>query len=190
MATALTISPWALARAAPGNRNCAGLRGGPGRTEKLSGGDPASGYLNLITSRIRPSDAFGESDEWRTLCLNDPDRALRRQNAAAERGEWPKNYWEQLLWSQHAYADSDTEPTIAKRLLDRPDENFAAISTAASSWISGHGKTLPDAHAVPPVHQRPPGVPRSCAAIVRARAVRAYATVSWRQRRSRKLSLH
>jgi len=53
-------------------------------------------------------------------------------------------YWEQLLWSLTAYADAATELTIAQLLLRWPKDRFGEIAAAASSWLHGHAKTLPD----------------------------------------------
>jgi hypothetical protein len=100
--------------------------------------------LVAYVKRAGASEPFGENDKWQRLCLSDPDRALRGLDAAAENGEWSSDYWQQLLWSHHAYTDVGTGITIAKRLLQWPDLSFDAISAAASSWLSGRGKTLPD----------------------------------------------
>jgi hypothetical protein len=64
--------------------------------------------------------------------------------AAAARGNWPPDYWEQVLWSLTAYAHADTEPTIAQLLLQWPKDSFDRIAVAGSSWLHGHAKTLPD----------------------------------------------
>jgi hypothetical protein len=50
-----------------------------------------------------------------------------------------------LLWSRHPYADSGTEQKIAQLLLKWPQDSFDKIAIAASSWLDGHAKTLPDA---------------------------------------------
>jgi len=70
---------------------------------------------------------------------------LRGLDAAATHGDWPKEYWEQLLWSRSPYADSGTEQKIAQLLLEWPQDTFDKIAIAASSWLHGHAKTLPDA---------------------------------------------
>jgi hypothetical protein len=64
--------------------------------------------------------------------------------AAAVKGDWPREHWEQLLRSLTAYADAGTELMIAQLLLRWPQDNFDKIAVAASSWLHGHAKTLPD----------------------------------------------
>ena len=86
-----------------------------------------------------------EGDTWQGLCLSNPDRALRGLGAAAVSGDWPKEYWEQLLWSQTAYADEETEQRISQCLLEWPSDSFRTIAAAASSWLDRHAKTLSDA---------------------------------------------
>jgi hypothetical protein len=95
--------------------------------------------------KIAATAAFMEGDSWQGLCLSDPDRALRGLDAAATRGDWFPEYWEQLLWSRHAYADAGTEPKIAQLLLQWPQDSFDKIAVAASSWLDGRAKRLPDA---------------------------------------------
>ena len=86
-----------------------------------------------------------EGDSWHSLCLSDPDRALRGLDAATKGGDWPKDYWEQLLWSRKDYRDAGTEQKIAELLLQWPTYSFGTIAAAASSWLEGHAKTLSDA---------------------------------------------
>ena len=87
---------------------------------------------------------FMELDSWQRLCLREPDRAERGLSAAAATGDWPPELWEQLLWSQTAYANSGTEARIGQLLLDWPPEDFQPVAAAASSWLGGHAKTLPE----------------------------------------------
>jgi hypothetical protein len=66
-------------------------------------------------------------------------------DAAAANGDWPAGYWEQLLWQSKAYADCGTELKIAQLLLQWPHQDgFDTIAVAASWWLDGHSKTLPD----------------------------------------------
>jgi hypothetical protein len=87
---------------------------------------------------------FRDGDNWQALCLSDPDRALRGLDAAAAEGDWTTGFWEQLLWSQSAYADSGTETRAAQLLLEWPAGPFALVSAAASSWLHEHAMTLPN----------------------------------------------
>ncbi len=85
---------------------------------------------------------FRDGDNWQALCLSDPDRALRGLDAAAAEEDWTTGFWEQLLWSRSAYADSGTEMRAAQLLLEWPAGTFALVSAAASSWLHEHAKTL------------------------------------------------
>lgn len=109
-------------------------------TDKLN--DIADGELVAEARRIAATAGFMEGDSWHSLCLSDPDRALRGLEAAASDGDWPKDYWEQLLWSRKDYRDAETEQKIAERLLQWPTDSFGTIAAAASSWLEGHAKTL------------------------------------------------
>jgi hypothetical protein len=116
----------------------------PGRgTDKLKG--VADGELVAEARKIAAAVSFMEGDSWQGLCLSDPDRALRGLHAATTRGDWPKDYWEVLLWSRNAYAEAGTEQKIAQLLLECPQDIFDTIAIAASSWLDGHAKTLSDA---------------------------------------------
>jgi hypothetical protein len=115
------------------------IRGDP---DKLRG--IADDELVAKAREIASVTGFMEGDSWQGLCRSDPDRALRGLAAAAETGDWPPVYWEQLLWSLTAYADAATELTIAQLLLRWPKDRFGEIAAAASSWLHGHAKTLPD----------------------------------------------
>jgi len=112
-------------------------------TDKLKG--IADIELVAEARRIAATAGFMEGDRWHGLCLSDPDRALRGLVAAAMNGNWPKDYWEQLLWSRKDYRDAETEQKIAERLLQWPTDSFGTIAAAASSWLEGHAKTLSDA---------------------------------------------
>jgi len=120
-----------------------GFREVGGNTDRLK--DVTDGELVAKARQIAAPAAFMEGDSWRGLCLGDPDRALRGLDAAATNGDWPKDYWEQLLWSRTAYADARTEQKISELLLRWPTDSFNAIAAAASSWLDGRAKTLPDA---------------------------------------------
>jgi hypothetical protein len=80
-------------------------------------------------------ELFGEGQTWRSLCQDDPDRALRGLEAEAEAGSWRPEAWQQLLWSQKAFADVSAPARIAQRILDWPDAGFPAIASQASSWL-------------------------------------------------------
>jgi hypothetical protein len=112
-------------------------------TDRLS--DIPDGELVAEARKIAGTAGFMERDRWHGLCLSDPDRALRGLDAAAMNGDWPKNYWEQLLWSRKDYRDAGTEQKIAERLLQWPKNRFGTLATAASSWLEGHAETLSDA---------------------------------------------
>jgi hypothetical protein len=94
--------------------------------------------------RVATEANFMDGDKWQALCLSDPDRALRGLDAAAAAGDWATAFWEQLLWSRSAYADSGSETRIAQLLLEWPVGAFALVSAAASSWLNEHAKTLPN----------------------------------------------
>lgn len=112
-------------------------------TDKLK--NIAESELVAEARKIAATAEFMRGDSWHSLCLSDPDRALRGLDVAAKEGDWPKDYWEQLLWSRKDYRDAETEQKIAERLLQWPTDRFATIATAASSWLEGHAKTLSDA---------------------------------------------
>jgi hypothetical protein len=107
--------------------------------------DIPDGELVSEARKIAATAGFMEGDRWHALCLSDPDRALRGLDAATMNGDWPKDYWEQLLWSRKDYREAETEQKIVERLLQWPTDSFGTIATAASSWLEGHAKTLPDA---------------------------------------------
>ncbi|WP_316185368.1 MULTISPECIES: hypothetical protein [unclassified Bradyrhizobium] len=91
---------------------------------------------------IAAASPFGQDETWQNLCIGDPDRAVRALDAAASSGGWPKDFWEQALWSRTTYADSGTEIKIAQLLLRCPSDEFGRIAAAASSWLESHAKTL------------------------------------------------
>jgi len=113
------------------------IRGDP---EKLAGVPDEK----LVTEARRIAADFMEGDSWQALCRNDPDRALRGLAFTAANGDWPQAYWEQLLWSVTAYTDAGTDLKIAQLLLRWPQDDFEKLAPAASSWLHGHAKTLPD----------------------------------------------
>ncbi|BBZ97480.1 hypothetical protein BRDID11004_16090 [Bradyrhizobium diazoefficiens] len=108
--------------------------------DKLKG--IADSELVAAARKIAASAGFMDGDSWHGLCLSDPDRALRGLDTAAKHGDWPKDYWEQLLWSRKDYRDTVTEPKIAERLLEWPADSFGAVAAVASAWLEGHAKTL------------------------------------------------
>jgi hypothetical protein len=118
-----------------------------GDTDKLKGVEDSE--LVAEARRIAAAANFRDGDSWQSLCLSDPDRALRGLDADTTNGNWFATYWEQLLLSSAAYADASTELNIAKLLLRWPQDNFAKVSVAASSWLDLHSKTLPDAQLWP-----------------------------------------
>jgi hypothetical protein len=87
---------------------------------------------------------FLDDDTWHGLCVAEPDRAFLGLAAIADRGEWPANYWQQLLFSTTAYSNPDTESAVAHRLVEFPEGHFAAVAAAATRWLEAHAKTLPD----------------------------------------------
>jgi hypothetical protein len=113
-----------------------------GDTNKLK--DVPDGELVANARKIAAAAAFMEGDTWQGLCLSDPDRALRGLDVAAMSGDWPEEYWEQLLWTRTAYADARTEQRISECLLKWPFDRFNTIAEAASSWLESHAKTLSD----------------------------------------------
>jgi hypothetical protein len=112
-------------------------------TDKLK--EVADHELVPEARRVAAAADFMERDIWQGLCLSDPDRALRGLDAAAKREDWPRDFWEQLLWSRIPYSDAGTEQRIADLLLLWPQDSFDKITIAASSWLDRHAKTLPDA---------------------------------------------
>ena len=102
---------------------------------------------DLVTEarRIAAAADFMEGDSWQSLCLSDPDRALRGLDEAATNDDWPPRYWENLLWSHNAYTEAGAELKIAQLLLHYPQDSFGKIAAAASSWLDGHAKSLSDA---------------------------------------------
>ncbi len=105
----------------------------------------AASELVAEARKIAAAAGFMEGDSWQGLCLADPDRAQRGLDAAASNGDWSPQYWEQLLWSRTVYSDPDTELRIAQLLLQWPRDSFDQIAGAASSWLEGHAKDMPDA---------------------------------------------
>jgi hypothetical protein len=107
--------------------------------------DVADDELVATARQMAANAEFMEGDIWQGLCISDPDRALRGLDGAAMSGDWPKEYWQQLLWSRTAYADAGTEQKIAELLLQWPTGSLNQIAAAASSWLDGHAKTISDA---------------------------------------------
>ena len=95
--------------------------------------------------RLAAAADFLDGDYWQALCLSEPDRALRGLGAAATKGDWTPEFWQQLLWARKEYANPGTEQCIAELLLQWPADSFGKIASAASSWIDEHAKTLSDA---------------------------------------------
>jgi hypothetical protein len=114
-----------------------------GDSDKLKG--VADGELVNEARKLAAAADFMEGDSWQSLCLSDPDRALRGLDTAAMKGDWDPESWEQLLWSGKAYIDAGIERRIAELLLQWPLDRFDRIAVAAASWLDGHAKTLPDA---------------------------------------------
>jgi hypothetical protein len=119
-----------------------GFRNVEGDAEKLE--NVPDSKLVSEAKKIAINAHFRDGDNWQALCLSDPDRALRGLDAAAAEGDWTTGFWEQMLWSRSAYADSGTEMRTAQLLLKWPADTFALISAAASSWLHEHAKSLPD----------------------------------------------
>lgn len=117
----------------------------------VSVGDPKKleglpeGELVGKARQLAASSALLDGDDWHALCLSDPDRALRGLDAAASRGDWPPELWQQLLWTRKEYAEPDSERRIAELLLHCKDDSFAKIAPAASAWLNEHARTLEDA---------------------------------------------
>jgi hypothetical protein len=119
-----------------------GFRNVEGDAEKLE--NVPDSKLVSEAKKIAINAHFRDGDNWQALCLSDPDRALRGLDAAAAEGDWAIGFWEQMLWSRSAYADSGTETRTAQLLLKWPAGTFALVSAAASSWLHEHAKSLPD----------------------------------------------
>lgn len=114
------------------------------------GGDPAA-FASLpedqLVAEIKKAEAqadFLNDDKWQGLCLSEPDRAFRGLSVAAEKGEWPVDFWQQLLFSPTVYASTETEDAVARILPKFPDSSFADVAGAASRWLESHAKGLPD----------------------------------------------
>jgi hypothetical protein len=100
-----------------------------------------------LVSEVRKAEAaadFLHDDVWEGLCLGQPDRAFRALSAVADNGQWPADYWQQLLFSTTAYENAKTEAAVARRLLEFPEDGFAEVASAATRWLEAHAKTLPD----------------------------------------------
>jgi hypothetical protein len=119
-----------------------GPRAIAGDADKLK--NVADAHLVAEAKKIAAKADFLDGDNWQALCLEDPDRAVRGLDAAAEHGDWTVTFWEQLLWSRTAYTDPDTERRIAQLLLRCPAETFPKLSAAAASWLNERVKTLPE----------------------------------------------
>lgn len=119
------------------------------QTDIIGQSEPGAGYqgnVDLLESvsdqelvatalRLDTKERFAEGGLWRSLCNSDPDRALRGLEAEADLGLWRADAWQQLLWSQKAFAEASAPARIAKRLLTWPDMSFPAIAEQASSWL-------------------------------------------------------
>lgn len=116
------------------------IRGDPNKLDGVPDNELVS-----EAKKIAAAAKFMEGDSWQGLCVSDPDRALRGLHAAAANGDWSAVHWEQLLCSLTVYADAGTTPRIAQFLLQWPQDRFGEIAVAASSWLHGHAKTLPEA---------------------------------------------
>lgn len=101
----------------------------------------------LVGEAKRQAAAAGflAGDNWQALCGSDPDRALRGLDAAANKGDWPSELWERLLWARKQCTEAGSEQRIAELLLAWPSDSFGKIAAAASSWLDEHAKTLVDA---------------------------------------------
>jgi hypothetical protein len=119
-----------------------GAREGGGDISKLK--RAADGDLVTEARRIDAAASFTAGDIWQALSQSDPDRALRGLDAAATRRDWPKDYWQQLLWSRTTYQNDGTEQRIAQLLSEWPQGSFGEIAVAASVWLGEHAKTLTD----------------------------------------------
>ena len=113
-------------------------------------GDPTA-FANLpddqLVAEVKKAEAqanFLDGDKWQGLCLSEPDRAFRGLSVAADKGDWPVDFWQQLLLSPTAYASAETEAAIARLLPEFPDSGFADVAGAASRWLESHAKGLPD----------------------------------------------
>jgi hypothetical protein len=108
--------------------------------DKLKG--VSDSQLVAVAKKVAAKADFMDADRWQALCLGEPDRALRGLRSAAAKRNWPSNMWEQLLWSRSTYMDAGTEEQIARLLLKWPIKSFDKVSSAASSWLGEHAKTL------------------------------------------------
>jgi hypothetical protein len=113
-----------------------------GDAEKLQ--DVPDVELVATAKKIAAAADFLDGDNWHELCLSDPDRALRGLDASATAGDWPKTFWQQLLWARKEYAQPETRARIAQLLLEWPPEAFGEIVSATSAWLDEHTKSLED----------------------------------------------
>ncbi|THD63397.1 MAG: hypothetical protein E7813_18395 [Bradyrhizobium sp.] len=99
---------------------------------------------NLVAEaqRIVANASFMEGSKWEGLVLKDPDRALRGLSFAMKHGNWPQEFWQQLLWSRTPYLDQGTEPHVAMLLADCPLDVLVTFTSAAAAWLDEHAKTL------------------------------------------------
>ncbi|UGY22919.1 hypothetical protein HU675_0033835 [Bradyrhizobium septentrionale] len=99
---------------------------------------------NLVAEaqRIVANANFMDGNKWEGLVLKDPDRAFRGLSFEMKHGNWPQDFWRQLLWSRTPYLDPGTEPHLAVLLANCPLDVLATFAPAAAAWLDEHAKTL------------------------------------------------
>ena len=111
-----------------------------GKADKLAGID--DGQLVEGAKKVAEAADFMDGDSWNALCLQEPDRALRGLAAVAKKGDFPVEFWRNLLWVRKDYISTKTERLIGQLLVQWPGDSFEKVSVAASSWLTEHSKTL------------------------------------------------
>jgi len=102
-----------------------------------------------LIDEAKKAESTGRLDAWETLCKNDPLRALRGLEAHAKAGKWDAWAWRPFLWAGQTRQDAESAASVARLLLDMPEEGLLEISSAAVSWLNENVEMIDDSLLLP-----------------------------------------
>lgn len=102
--------------------------------------------IDELVEQIQASQV--DEDEFGGICRIWPNVALRALRKLADEGIWPAVHWRQLLWSSNTLRrEGKLRPRtlgyVANLLLRAPDDLFAEIGSAISSFVEDLSEECP-----------------------------------------------
>lgn len=108
--------------------------------EDVAPRDLRAGPPEDIAAALR--DESISTDEFRGLAALEPQKAKEALEQLGAEGQWPADFWQQLLWSIPGPTDepdADTGPyeEAARALVDAPDDLYEQIASAFAEIVKG-----------------------------------------------------